>query len=251
MIRLENVSKTYNIGTNFEKNVLKEFNLSVKKNDFVSIVGPNGSGKTTLFNIICGSIDIDNGKIFLEDKEISKIKEFKRYKYIGRVHQNPAVGTCLNMTILENLALADNKMKHYNLTWGIDRKKIDEYKEKLKMLELGLEEHLNTKVQNLSGGQQQAISLVMATMNPIDILILDEHTAALDPKTAETIMKLTNKIIKEQKITTLMITHNLKYAINYGNRLLVMKQGKIVLDRKGKEKSNTTYEELIDKFGCT
>ena len=250
MIRLENVSKTYNIGTNFEKNVLKEFNLSVKKNDFVSIVGPNGSGKTTLFNIICGSIDIDNGKIFLEDKEISKIKEFKRYKYIGRVHQNPSVGTCLNMTILENLALADNKMKHYNLTWGIDRKKIDEYKEKLKMLELGLEEHLNTKVQNLSGGQQQAISLIMATMNPIDILILDEHTAALDPKTAEIIMKLTDKIIKEQKITTLMITHNLKYAINYGNRLLVMKQGQIVLDRKGKEKNNTTYEELIDKFNC-
>ncbi len=250
MIRLENVSKTYNIGTNFEKNVLKEFNLSVKKNDFVSIVGPNGSGKTTLFNIICGSIDIDNGKIFLEDKEISKIKEFKRYKYIGRVHQNPSVGTCLNMTILENLALADNKMKHYNLTWGIDRKKIDEYKEKLKMLELGLEEHLNTKVQNLSGGQQQAISLIMATMNPIDILILDEHTAALDPKTAEIIMKLTDKIIKEQKITTLMITHNLKYAINYGNRLLVMKQGQIVLDRKGKEKNNTTYEELIDKFSC-
>ena len=250
MIRLENVSKTYNIGTNFEKNVLKEFNLSVKKNDFVSIVGPNGSGKTTLFNIICGSIDIDNGKILLEDKEISKIKEFKRYKYIGRVHQNPSVGTCLNMTILENLALADNKMKHYNLTWGIDRKKIDEYKEKLKMLELGLEEHLNTKVQNLSGGQQQAISLIMATMNPIDILILDEHTAALDPKTAEIIMKLTDKIIKEQKITTLMITHNLKYAINYGNRLLVMKQGQIVLDRKGKEKNNTTYEELIDKFNC-
>lgn len=250
MIRLENVSKTYNIGTNFEKNVLKEFNLSVKKNDFVSIVGPNGSGKTTLFNIICGSIDIDNGKILLEDKEISKIKEFKRYKYIGRVHQNPSVGTCLNMTILENLALADNKMKHYNLTWGIDRKKIDEYKEKLKMLELGLEEHLNTKVQNLSGGQQQAISLIMATMNPIDILILDEHTAALDPKTAEIIMKLTDKIIKEQKITTLMITHNLKYAINYGNRLLVMKQGQIVLDRKGKEKNNTTYEELIDKFSC-
>ena len=250
MIRLENVSKTYNIGTNFEKNVLKEFNLSVKKNDFVSIVGPNGSGKTTLFNIICGSIDIDNGKIFLEDKEISKIKEFKRYKYIGRVHQNPSVGTCLNMTILENLALADNKMKHYNLTWGIDRKKIDEYKEKLKILELGLEEHLNTKVQNLSGGQQQAVSLIMATMNPIDILILDEHTAALDPKTAEIIMKLTDKIIKEQKITTLMITHNLKYAINYGNRLLVMKQGQIVLDRKGKEKNNTTYEELIDKFNC-
>ena len=238
MIRLENVSKTYNIGTNFEKNVLKEFNLSVKKNDFISIVGPNGSGKTTLFNIICGSIDIDNGKIFLEDKEISKIKEFKRYKYIGRVHQNPSFGTCLNMTILENLALADNKMKHYNLTWGIDRKKINEYKEKLKMLELGLEEHLNTKVQNLSGGQQQAVSLIMATMNPIDILILDEHTAALDPKTAEIIMKLTDKIIKEQKITTLMITHNLKYAINYGNRILVMKQGQIVLDRKGKEKNN-------------
>ena len=250
MIRLENVSKTYNIGTNFEKNVLKEFNLSVKKNDFISIVGPNGSGKTTLFNIICGSIDIDNGKIFLEDKEISKIKEFKRYKYIGRVHQNPSFGTCLNMTILENLALADNKMKHYNLTWGIDRKKINEYKEKLKMLELGLEEHLNTKVQNLSGGQQQAVSLIMATMNPIDILILDEHTAALDPKTAEIIMKLTDKIIKEQKITTLMITHNLKYAINYGNRILVMKQGQIVLDRKGKEKNSTTYEELIDKFNC-
>ena len=250
MIRLENVSKTYNIGTNFEKNVLKEFNLSIKKNEFVSIVGPNGSGKTTLFNIICGSIGVDSGKIFLNDKEISKIKEFERYKYIGRVHQNPAVGTCLNMTILENLALADNKMKHYNLTWGIDRKKIDEYKEKLKMLELGLEEHLNTKVQNLSGGQQQAISLIMATMNPIDILILDEHTAALDPKTAEIIMKLTDKIIKEQKITTLMITHNLKYAINYGNRLLVMKQGQIVLDRKGKEKNNTTYEELIDKFSC-
>lgn len=250
MIRLENISKSYNIGTEFETQVLKNFNLSIEKNEFVSIIGPNGSGKSTVFNIISGNVDIDDGKIFLKDKDITKVKEYKRYKYIGRVHQNPSVGTCLNMTILENLALVDNKMKKYGLSWGINKKRIDEYKEKLRTLKLGLENHLETKVQNLSGGQQQAISLLMATMNPIDILILDEHTAALDPRTAEIIMKLTDKIVKEQKITTLMITHNLKYAVNYGNRLLVMKQGKIVLDRKGEEKKDTKYDELMEKFEC-
>ena len=250
MIRLENISKSYNIGTEFETQVLKNFNLSIEKNEFVSIIGPNGSGKSTVFNIISGNVDIDDGKIFLKDKDITKVKEYKRYKYIGRVHQNPSVGTCLNMTILENLALVDNKMKKYGLSWGINKKRIGEYKEKLRTLKLGLENHLETKVQNLSGGQQQAISLLMATMNPIDILILDEHTAALDPRTAEIIMKLTDKIVKEQKITTLMITHNLKYAVNYGNRLLVMKQGKIVLDRKGEEKKDTKYDELMEKFEC-
>lgn len=250
MIKLENISKMYNVGTNYATNVFQNFNLEIKEKEFVSIIGPNGCGKSTLFNIISGNIEIDCGKIFLKDKDITKVKNYKRYKYIGRVHQNPSIGTCLNMTILENLALADNKMKKYDLTWGIDKKRINEYKEMLKSLKLGLENHLYTKVQNLSGGQQQAIALLMATMNPIDILILDEHTAALDPGTAEIIMKLTDKIVKEQKITTLMITHNLKYAINYGNRLLVMKQGKIVLDRKGKEKRDTKYEELIEKFNC-
>ena len=210
MIRLENISKSYNIGTEFETQVLKNFNLSIEKNEFVSIIGPNGSGKSTVFNIISGNVDIDDGKIFLKDKDITKVKEYKRYKYIGRVHQNPSVGTCLNMTILENLALVDNKMKKYGLSWGINKKRIDEYKEKLRTLKLGLENHLETKVQNLSGGQQQAISLLMATMNPIDILILDEHTAALDLSTDEIIMKLTDKIVKEQKITTIMITHNIK-----------------------------------------
>ena len=250
MIRLERVSKSYNVGTEFETKVFKDFNLSIENNEFVTIIGPNGSGKSTLFNIISGNVDIEEGKIFLKDKNITKEKEYKRYKYIGRVYQNPSVGTCPNMTILENLALVDNKMKKYDLSWCVNKQKIDEYKEKLKVLKLGLENHLNTKVQNLSGGQQQAISLLMATINPIDILILDEHTAALDPKTAEIIMKLTDKIVKEHKITTLMITHNLKYAINYGSRLLVLKQGKIVLDRRGKEKKNTKYEELIDKFDC-
>ena len=250
MIRLEHVSKSYNVGTEFETKVFKDFNLSIENNEFVTIIGPNGSGKSTLFNIISGNVDIEEGKIFLKDKNITKEKEYKRYKYIGRVYQNPSVGTCPNMTILENLALVDNKMKKYDLSWCVNKQKIDEYKEKLKVLKLGLENHLNTKVQNLSGGQQQAISLLMATINPIDILILDEHTAALDPKTAEIIMKLTDKIVKEHKITTLMITHNLKYAINYGSRLLVLKQGKIVLDRKGKENKNTKYEELIDKFDC-
>ena len=250
MIRLERVSKSYNVGTEFETKVFKDFNLSIENNEFVTIIGPNGSGKSTLFNIISGNVDIEEGKIFLKDKNITKEKEYKRYKYIGRVYQNPSVGTCPYMTILENLALVDNKMKKYDLSWCVNKQKIDEYKEKLKVLKLGLENHLNTKVQNLSGGQQQAISLLMATINPIDILILDEHTAALDPKTAEIIMKLTDKIVKEHKITTLMITHNLKYAINYGSRLLVLKQGKIVLDRRGKEKKNTKYEELIDKFDC-
>lgn len=250
MIKLENISKTYNLGTDYETKVFKNFNLEINKNDFVSIIGPNGCGKSTLFNIISGNIPIDEGKILLNDNDITKVKGYKRYKYIGRVHQNPAVGTCLNMTILENLALADNRNKKYNLRWGIDKSRIEYYKEKIKALELGLESQLNTRLQNLSGGQQQAISLIMATMNPIDILILDEHTAALDPKTASIIMNLTEKIVKEQNITTLMITHNLKFAINYGNRLLVMKQGKIVLDRNGKEKANTKYEELIDKFNC-
>ena len=248
MLELKHIDKYYNQGTINEMCLFEDFNLTVNENEFVSVVGSNGSGKTTLLNIICGSIPIDSGRIIINGKDISRMPEFKRQRTIGRVYQNPAMGTCPNMTILENMALADTKGKPFNLKRGTDKQRIEFYRENLRTLGLGLEDKLEVKVGVLSGGQRQAMALLMSTMTPIEFLILDEHTAALDPKTAEIIMELTGKIVREKKLTTIMVTHNLRYAVEYGNRLLMMHQGHAILDQTGKDKEGTKVEDLLDKF---
>lgn len=248
MIELKDVYKYYNPGLVTELCVFKGFNLKVDDGEFVSIVGSNGSGKTTLLNIICGSIDIDHGSIILDNNDISKVPEYKRMYRIGRVYQNPSMGTCPSMNIIENLAMAENKNKFYGLSKLIDTKKIDYYKDNLKKLGLGLEDKIYVPVGSLSGGQRQAISLLMTTMSEIDFLILDEHTAALDPKTADIIMELTDKLVKEKKLTSIMVTHNLRYAVDYGTRLLMMHEGSIIIDKKDNEKKNMDVKEILQKF---
>ena len=210
MLELKNITKTYNPGTVTEMCLFKDFHLKVRDAEFVSVVGSNGSGKTSMLNIICGTIPIDSGDCLIGGESINEQKDFVRYRKIGRVYQNPSMGTCPNMTILENLSLADNKGKHFGLGKGVSKKRIENYKEMLSALGLGLEDKLNVKMGSLSGGQRQAVALLMATMTPLDFLILDEHTAALDPHTADIIMELTDKIVREKKLTAIMVTHNLR-----------------------------------------
>lgn len=248
MLELKDIHKIYNSGTVNELCLFEHFDLRVEMGDFVSVVGSNGSGKTSMLNIICGSMTAESGQVLMGGKDITREKEYKRNVKIGRVYQNPAMGTCPSMTILENMSLADNKGKFYGLTRGTNKHRIDYYKEQLRQLNLGLEDRMNTKVGALSGGQRQAMALLMSTMTPIEFLILDEHTAALDPKTAEMIMELTDKIIKEKNLTAIMVTHNLRYAIEYGNRLLMMHQGEIVLDKKGKEKEEMAVDDVLRLF---
>lgn len=250
MLELQHIHKYYNPGTVNEMCLFEDFNLSIKKGQFVSVVGSNGSGKTSMLNIVCGSINPDSGKILIEGQDITKEKEYRRLRRIGRVYQNPAMGTCPNMTILENMALADNKGKPFNLLPGTNKARIDFYRDQLKILGLGLEDKLGVKVGVLSGGQRQAMALLMSTMTPIEFLILDEHTAALDPKTADIIMELTGKIVAEKQLTTIMVTHNLRFAVEYGNRLLMMHQGHAVMDKKGAEKANTKVDDILDMFNA-
>ncbi len=248
MIELRGVSKTYNPGTMTELCLFEDFNLTVKDGEFVSVVGSNGSGKTSMLNIICGSIPVSAGDILIDGKSINSLHEYERYRHIGRVYQNPAAGTCPSMSILENMSLADNKGKRYGLSFGVNNARKEYYREQLSTLGLGLEDKLNVKMGSLSGGQRQAVSLLMATMTPIEFLILDEHTAALDPHTAEIIMELTDKIIREKHLTAIMVTHNLRYAVEYGTRLLMMDRGHIILDRSGKEKQDATVDDLLEIF---
>ena len=248
MLELKHVTKIYQAGTVNETCLFDDFDLTVPDKQFVSVVGSNGSGKTSMLNIICGSIDIEEGQVLVGGKNITRMSEFRRHRTVGRVYQNPAMGTCPSMTNLENMALADNKGKPFNLRRGTDKRRIDFYKEQLSRLNLGLEDKLNVRVGSLSGGQRQAMALLMSTMTPIDFLILDEHTAALDPKTAETIMQLTGKIVAEKKLTTIMVTHNLRYAVEYGDRVLMMHQGKVVYDKAGAEKRQITTDTLLGLF---
>ena len=248
MLELKNIHKFYNPGTVNEMCLFENFNISVPTGQFVSVVGSNGSGKTSLLNLICGSIDLDGGQVLIDGKDIAKQKEYQRQKYMGRVYQNPAMGTCPQMTILENMSLADNKGKFFGLKRGTEKARIEFYRENLRQLGLGLEDKLDIKVGSLSGGQRQAMALLMSTMTPIDFLILDEHTAALDPKTADLIMELTDKIVREKKLTTIMVTHNLRYAVEYGDRLLMMHQGQAGIDAAGEEQEKIRIEDILERF---
>lgn len=248
MLELKGIEKYYNPGTINEMCLFHNFNLKIEQGEFLSVVGSNGSGKTSMLNIVCGSIPLEAGRIFINEKDITKEREYRRNERIGRVYQNPAMGTCPSMTILENMSLADNKGKLYGLGRGTNKARIGYYREQLSQLGLGLEDKLDVKVGSLSGGQRQAMALLMSTMTPIEFLILDEHTAALDPKTAELIMELTDKIVGAKKLTTIMVTHNLRYAVEYGNRLLMMHQGEVILDKKGEEKDHVTVDDILKLF---
>ena len=248
MLELRNIVKIYQGGTVNETCLFDEFSLTIPDKQFVCVVGSNGSGKTSLLNIICGSIPIDEGCIMIGNENITGMPEHKRLRRIGRVYQDPARGTCPSMTILENMSMADNKGKPFNLLPCVNRRKADEYRAMLAQLGLGLEDKMGVMVGNLSGGQRQAMALLMSTMTPIEFLILDEHTAALDPKTSEQIMVLTDKIVKEKNITTLMVTHNLRFAVDYGNRILMLHKGNAVIDRQGEEKEKLGVNDLLGQF---
>ena len=248
MLEVRDITKIYNPGTVTEQTLFDHFSLTVEDGQFVSIVGSNGSGKTSLLNIICGSIGIEGGDVLMDGRSISKLKDYQRYASMGRVYQDPSAGTCPNLTVLENLSLADNKGKPFGLGRGVNRRRIDDYRQQLSGLGLGLEDKLDVRMGALSGGQRQAVALLMATMTPLRFLILDEHTAALDPKTAEVIMALTDKVVREKHLTAMMVTHNLRYAAEYGDRILMMRQGQVVLDRAGAEKAATSMDDLLNLF---
>ena len=248
MLEVRDVTKIYNAGTITEQCLFDHFSLTVPDGQFVAIVGSNGSGKTSLLNIICGSIPIEGGDVLVNGTSISRLKDYQRYASMGRVYQNPSAGTAPHLTMLENLSLADNKGKSFGLGRGINRNRIDFYKDQLQSLGLGLEDKLDVKMGALSGGQRQAVALLMATLTPLQFLILDEHTAALDPKTAAKVLDTTEKIVQRDKLTTLMITHNMRDAIAHGNRLIMLYDGRIVVDIAGEEKKKLTVEQLLALF---
>jgi len=248
MLIIENVRKVFNEGTVNEKVALNGLNLHLKPGDFVTVIGGNGAGKSTMLNSVAGVYGVDAGRILIDGVDVTHLPEYKRAKFIGRVFQDPMMGTAATMQIEENMALAARRGKPRTLRSGITAKEREEYKEKLKILDLGLEERLTAKVGLLSGGQRQALTLLMATMQEPKLLLLDEHTAALDPKTAAKVLEATQKIVERSNLTTLMITHNMRDAIQYGNRLIMMYDGRIVVDVSGEEKKNLTVEQLLALF---
>ncbi len=245
MLQIKNLKKHYINDLGEKKIIFDDLNLHVKEGEFVSIIGGNGAGKTTFFNSIIGNTEVSGGDILLDGKSILKLDKHRRNKIISKVYQNPSMGTSPSMTIYENLSMADNKGKTFDLTWGLNKSRREKYVKFLSHLDLGLEKHLNTKVGNLSGGQRQCLSLIMAVLSKPKLLLLDEHTAALDPKISKIIMDKTQEIVKDNNIATLMITHELQDAINYGDRLIMLNNGKIVLDITGEEKKNITKKELL------
>ncbi len=248
MLELSNIYKTFNRGTIDEKILFSDFNLKINDGEFVGVIGSNGSGKTTMLNIISGDVSPDGGSIMLDGTEFNGAKNFKRAKKIGRVFQNPSMGTCPSMTIWENMSIADNKGRKFGLSFGLNRQRKDFYCSQLEQLGMGLENRLETFAGTLSGGQRQALALIMATMIRPELLLLDEHTAALDPKSSDTVMMLTEKIIREKNITTLMITHNLRHAVEYGSRTIMMHEGSIIMDVSGEEKKNKSINDYLSVF---
>ena len=248
MLKIENVYKTFNAGTVNEKVALQGLNLHLREGDFVTVIGGNGAGKSTMLNAVTGVFGVDSGKILIDGVDVSYLPEYKRAKYIGRVFQDPMMGTAATMQIEENLALAARRGKPRTLRIGITKAEREEYMEKLKILDLGLEDRMPAKVGLLSGCQRQALTLLMATLQKPKLLLLDEHTAALDPKTAAKVLDATQKIVEKDHLTTLMITHNMRDAIAYGNRLIMMYNGHIVVDVSGEEKKNLTVEQLLNLF---
>jgi len=250
MLKIDNIQKTFKIDNNpaNDKHALKGVSLEINDGDFVTVIGGNGSGKTTLLNSIAGSVIVDSGSITLNRINLTKMREHKRAKYIGRVFQDPMLGTVADMSLVQNMSLAENRGKFPSLKWAQSKEISARYQELLKPLGLDLENRLETQMRAFSGGQRQSVTLLMATLNTPQILLLDEHTAALDPKTANKVMQLTNEIVTNKKITTLMITHNMKDAIKYGNRLIMMSEGKIIFEASGKEKEKLTVEDLLLKF---
>lgn len=249
MLIVKGITKIFNPRTVNEKVALRNISFKLEKGDFVTLIGGNGSGKSTLLNCIAGVYQVDKGSIVIDGMDVTKLNEHKRAVVLGRVFQDPVIGTASNMGIEENLALALRRGQHRGLAWGISNKEREHYKELLKILGLGLENRLSTKVGLLSGGQRQALTLLMATIKKPKLLLLDEHAAALDPKTAQKVLKLSDRIIEENNLTTLMVTHNMRDAIRHGNRLMMMYEGQIILDIKNEEKKKLTVEDLLVRFG--
>lgn len=248
MLKLSHVKKTFNKGAVTEKRALTGVDLTLNDGDFVTVIGGNGAGKSTLLNMIAGVYPLDSGVIELDGTDISRLSESQRAKYLGRVFQDPMRGTAADMQIAENLALAKRRGQRRGLSWGVTKAEKDEYVELLKRLDLGLDTRLNAKVGLLSGGQRQALTLLMATLTKPRLLLLDEHTAALDPKTAAKVLQLSDEIIAKNHLTAMMVTHNMANAIEYGNRLIMMNNGKIIYDVKGEEKKKLTVDDLLQKF---
>ncbi|MBE6697433.1 MAG: ABC transporter ATP-binding protein [Ruminococcaceae bacterium] len=251
MLELNNVQKTFNAGTINEKRALCGVNLHLAPGDFVTIIGGNGAGKSTTLNAVAGVWPIDEGDIIIDGVRVNKLTEHKRAKYLGRVFQDPMTGTAATMEIQENLAIAARRGQLRGLRWGISRKEKEQYREMLKILDLGLEDRMTAKVGLLSGGQRQALTLLMASIKKPKLLLLDEHTAALDPKTAAKVLEISQKLISENNLTAMMVTHNMKDAIAYGNRLIMMHEGRIIFDVSGEEKKALTVDALIQKFSLT
>ncbi len=248
MLEIKRISKTFNKGTVNEKVALKNLSLTLNDGDFVTVIGGNGAGKSTLLNAIAGTWLVDKGKILLDGKDITKMPEYKRAAYLGRVFQDPMKGTAPDMEIAENLSIAARRGKKRKLVRGLPKAERQSYKELLAQLDLGLEDRLSSKVGTLSGGQRQAVTLLMASLNQPKLLLLDEHTAALDPKTAAKVLRITDKIVQQSGLTTLMITHNMRDAIAHGNRLIMMHEGNIAVDISGEEKKKLTIEQLLNLF---
>jgi len=248
MLKLEHVHKTFNIGTVNEKTALNDLNLHLNPGDFVTVIGGNGAGKSTMLNAICGVWPLDSGHVIIDGVDVTKMPEYQRAAFLGRVFQDPMMGTAATMGIEENLALAYRRGKRRGLSWGISKKEREFYREKLAMLGLGLEDRMTSKVGLLSGGQRQAVTLLMAAMQEPKLLLLDEHTAALDPKTAEKVLQLSDEIVRAHNLTTLMVTHNMRDAIAHGNRLIMMHSGRVILDISGEEKKRLTVDDLLEKF---
>jgi len=248
MLRIENLNKTFNPGTPIENHVLNDVSLHLPAGDYITLIGGNGAGKSTLLSGVAGTFIPDSGKITIDNVDVTGLSEYKRAAYLGRVFQDPMSGTAANMSIEENLSLAYRRGKRRSLRWYVTEKERTLYRERLATLELGLENRLTDKVGLLSGGQRQALTLLMATLKEPKVLLLDEHTAALDPKTAPKVLEIGTRLIEKYKLTTMMVTHNMRDAIRYGNRLIMMDAGRIVLDISGDDKKNLTVDELISKF---